>query len=72
MDKRYMISYKHNNITPNGAKWIHGCAIDQKRFSSEAEALEWVENNKQYTPIKLLIWNDAIDGYDTLKDFRIA
>jgi len=63
----YRISYLQNG-TLDTAK-IKAYKVAQKTFRSQEEALEWVDNNSQITPLKLLVWSDDIDCYSTVMKF---
>jgi hypothetical protein len=64
----YRLSYYHNG-NDNNNKWNHETAVAVKTFSNEEEAYEWVKDNPQYTPVKLGVWDEAIDCYSTIKVF---
>ena len=55
----FRLSYidSNNNIAHKGG------------FKSDAEAYRWLESQSNIAPIKLLIWSDELDCYETLKRF---
>jgi hypothetical protein len=63
----FRISYLQNG-TLDTAK-VKAYSIAHKTFNSKAEALDWVSNNAQITPIKLLVWDDEIDCFTTVREF---
>ena len=38
-------------------------------FKSDKEAYSWIDAHSDITPVKLLVWSDYIDCYDTHKIF---
>ena len=38
-------------------------------FNSDAEAYKWIDAHKEVTPVRLLIWSDELDCFDTFKKF---
>ena len=62
------LSFYHNNQGQH--KWNYGSKVSQKSFNSISDAISWIENNNNITPLKLLAWSDDIDCYETIKDFR--
>ena len=44
-------------------------AIQHKQFSDTKQAQMWVDNNPQITPLKLLVWDELIECFSTLRSF---
>lgn len=36
-------------------------------FNSDAEAYEWIDKQNNITPLKLLVWSEEIQCFDTFK-----
>ena len=63
----FRVSYLQNGTLDNAK--IKADKVAHKTFRSQEEALEWVDNNSQITPLKLLVWSDDIDCYSTVMKF---
>ena len=63
----FRVSYLQNGTLDNAK--IKAYKVAHKTFRSQEEALEWVDNNSQITPLKLLVWSDDIDCYSTVMKF---
>lgn len=38
-------------------------------FNSTKEAMNWVNENNEITPLKLLVWDEDIDCFSTIYEF---
>ena len=43
--------------------------IDHKAFKDTKEAMDWVNQNTDITPLKLLVWDENINCFSTLYKF---
>jgi hypothetical protein len=43
--------------------------LAHKSFDSISAAYKWIDDNKDITPLKLLVWDDSIDCFATYKTF---
>ena len=65
---KYRIAFYHNGAFNKG-NLKYGGAVAVKDFKTAADALKWAEITPKITPIKLLIWDNDIDCFNTLKEF---
>lgn len=56
--KMFRVSYEINRT------------INQSTFKTEEEAMNFVNSNADIRPLKLLVWDNEIDCYSTLKEFN--
>ena len=44
--------------------------LAHKKFNNTKEAYKWVKDHDKIAPLKLLVWDENINCYSTLYDFR--
>lgn len=44
-------------------------SIQHRQFDDTKQAQQWVDDNPQITPLKLLVWDELIDCFSTLRCF---
>lgn len=64
----YLLTYEHNGFGA-GPGWDYGCKVSHKLFRNAVDAAKWLDTHPEYTPRKLLAWDNSIQAYVTIKDY---